>query len=77
MIKKLLLVLVALMPMCVSAQIVKIAVVNIQHIYNACPEKAAAEKVLTDLSKQYVFLAGVKPLPRSAFLRGQSLTSST
>lgn len=53
MIKKLLLVLVALMPMCVSAQIVKIAVVNIQHIYNACPEKAAAEKVLTDLSKQY------------------------
>lgn len=53
MMKKLLLVLVALMPLCVSAQIVKIAVVNIKHIYNACPEKAAAEKVLADLSKQY------------------------
>ncbi len=53
MVKKILLLLVALVPMCVSAQVVKIAVVNIQDIYNACPEKEAAEKTLTDLSKQY------------------------
>ena len=53
MIKKLLLVLAALMPMCMTAQIVKIAVVNIQDVYDACPEKAAAQAALSELSQQY------------------------
>lgn len=53
MIRKVLLAIAIVLPMCVSAQVTKIAVVNIQEIYNACPEKAAAEKVLTDLSNQY------------------------
>ena len=53
MIKKLLLVLAALMPMCMTAQIVKIAVVNIQNVYDACPEKAAAQAALSELSQQY------------------------
>ena len=53
MVKKILLLLVMSIPLCVSAQIVKMAVVNIQDIYDACPEKAAAEKTLTDLSNQY------------------------
>lgn len=42
-----------MLPMAMAAQMVKIAVVNIQEVYNACPEKAAAEKVLADLSAQY------------------------
>ena len=41
------------MPMCMTAQIVKIAVVNIQNVYDACPEKAAAQAALSELSQQY------------------------
>lgn len=41
------------MPMCMTAQIVKIAVVNIQDVYDACPEKVAAQAALSELSQQY------------------------
>ena len=53
MIKRILLILVALVPLCMAADSAKIAVVNIQAIYNAMPEKVNAEAQLQQMSAQY------------------------
>ena len=51
MIKKLLLVVALIAPMCVSAQ--KLAVVNSKAVFEAMPEKIEAEEVLNKLSARY------------------------
>ncbi|MGM9868467.1 MAG: OmpH family outer membrane protein [Sodaliphilus sp.] len=53
MMKRVMLLLVALLPICAWAQSQKIAVVDVVSIYNACPEKDSAEHVLANLSAQY------------------------
>lgn len=53
MIKKLLLAVCVALPMCVSAQALKFGTVNSQQLFELMPEKAVAEKTLTDASKKY------------------------
>ena len=53
MMKHLMILLVAFLPLCTWAQAQKIAVVDVMSIYNACPEKDSAEHVLADLSAQF------------------------
>ncbi len=53
MIKKLLLIALVAFPLCISAQTLKFGTVNTQEIFNIMPEKAAAEKQLEALAKQY------------------------
>lgn len=53
MMKRLIILLLAVLPLCAWAQSQKIAVVDVMSIYNACPEKDSAEHVLSNLSAQY------------------------
>ena len=53
MIKKLLLIALVALPLSLSAQTLKFGTVNTVEIFNIMPEKAAAEKQLEELSKQY------------------------
>lgn len=53
MIKKLLLIAAIMLPMCVSAQTLKIGLVNTDEIVGAMPETAAAQTTLADAQKKY------------------------
>ncbi|MGM9804546.1 MAG: OmpH family outer membrane protein [Muribaculaceae bacterium] len=53
MIKKLVLTVLLVVPMCVAAQQLKLGKVDKLAIYNAMPEKEQAEVQLNDLNKQY------------------------
>lgn len=50
---KLLIAFIAAAPLCISAQNIKIATVNIQDVYNAMPDKALADKQLKATSDQF------------------------
>ena len=53
MIKKILLIAAIVIPMCLSAQTLKFGTVNTQQIFELMPEKATAEKTLSEVSKKY------------------------
>ena len=53
MIKKVLLAIMIALPMCISAQTVKLGIVNTNTIFEAMPERAAAQTQLETASKTF------------------------